>query len=170
MLQPSSPLVVGGKRFQLYKYLVLLLSSWALRLTNLRWKKDFFFERKRKKGENVSWRLWQALQIGTALSTAFHGFLESIQRRISFVRDGLSFLLFESLWKLLFSFPDSQSINTDCLRLANVSPCKRDLLWVSAAPFRFPSLCSPSFLFIPAALEIVRCVAQGSYPFPLAIK
>lgn len=62
-------------------------------------------------------RLWWALQIGTALSAAFHGFLESFQKRHSFVRDGLSFMLFQaifaSLWKLLFSFPDTESIDID---------------------------------------------------------
>lgn len=41
--------------------------------------------------ENVSQRLWQALQIGTALSTAFHGFLELFQRELAFVCTGLSF-------------------------------------------------------------------------------
>lgn len=61
----------------------------------------FFLKEKEKRGKNVSWRLWQALQIGTALSTAFHGFLESIQRRISFVRDGLSFLLFKAIFESL---------------------------------------------------------------------
>ena len=65
----------------------------------------------------MSWRLRRALQIGTLLSTAFHGFLESFQRRLCFVRDGFSFLLFkaifESFQKLLFSFPDSYSNDTD---------------------------------------------------------
>lgn len=41
--------------------------------------------------ENVSQRLWQALQIGTVLSTAFHGFLELFQRELAFVCTGLSF-------------------------------------------------------------------------------
>lgn len=65
------------------------------------WEKKIFFERKEKRGENASWRLWQALQIGTALSTAFHGFLESFQRRIFFVRDDLSFLLFKAIFESL---------------------------------------------------------------------
>lgn len=53
-------------------------------------------ERKRenwreRETENVSQRLWQALQIGTVLSTAFHGFLELFQRELAFVCTGLSF-------------------------------------------------------------------------------
>ena len=89
-------------------------------------KKIFFFLKEKEKKEGGTWAgdCGNALQIGTALSTAFHGFLESIQRSISFVGDGLSFLLFkaifESLWKLLSSFPDPQSVDTDCLLLENV--------------------------------------------------
>lgn len=90
------------------------------RTNKAQWEKTFFFffgKKGEKQGEkNTSWRLWQALQIGTALSTAFHGFLESFQRRIFFGRDGLSFLLFKAIFvssgKLLFSFPDSESIDT----------------------------------------------------------
>lgn len=41
--------------------------------------------------KNMSQRLWQALQIGTVLSTAFHGFLELFQRELAFVCTGLSF-------------------------------------------------------------------------------
>lgn len=132
-------------------------------------KKIFFLKEKEKEGENVSWRLWRALQIGTALSTAFHGFLESIQRRISFVRDGLSFLLrvYENCF-LVFQTLKASTLIVYVLRmylLASVTCCgsQRRL-------FGFSSLCSPSFPFIPAALEIARCVAQGSYQFPLAIK
>lgn len=44
-----------------------------------------------REAENVSQRLWQALQIGTVLSTAFHGFLELFQRELVFVCTGLSF-------------------------------------------------------------------------------
>lgn len=51
-------------------------------------EKERELERER---ENVSQRLWQALQIGTVLSTAFHGFLELFQRELAFVCTGLSF-------------------------------------------------------------------------------
>lgn len=51
-------------------------------------EKERELERERK---NVSQRLWQALQIGTVLSTAFHGFLELFQRELAFVCTGLSF-------------------------------------------------------------------------------
>lgn len=53
-------------------------------------EKERVGERERER-ENVSQRLWQALQIGTALSTAFHGFLELFQRELAFVCTGLSF-------------------------------------------------------------------------------
>lgn len=53
-------------------------------------KKENWRELERER-ENVSQRLWQALQIGTVLSTAFHGFLELFQRELAFVCTGLSF-------------------------------------------------------------------------------
>lgn len=115
---PSPRLVVGKEVSALENTLCFCCHqsfSWTNRAQR---KKNFFFERKEgKKGGNVSWRLWWALQIGTLLSTAFHGFLESFQRRLCFVRDGFGFLLFkaifESFRKLLFSFPDSYSMDTD---------------------------------------------------------
>lgn len=114
----------------------LLLLLWALRVTKLSGKKE--------EGEG---RLWRALQIGTALSAAFHGFLESFQKSLSFVRDELSFMLFQaifgSLWKLLFSFPEAESIDTDVsflwIYLALVASCR-------VQPFFLPFLPSSCHL------------------------
>lgn len=62
-------------------------------------------ERKREnwrgREKKVSQRLWQALQIGTALSTAFHGFLEVFQRELAFVCTGLALLIFKAIFKSL---------------------------------------------------------------------
>lgn len=60
-----------------------------------------------RKGEKnpTSRRWWRALQIGAALSTAFHAFLESFQRRIFFVRGGLSFLLFKAIFESARNLP-----------------------------------------------------------------
>lgn len=146
----------------------------ALGLTKLKGKKKFFLKEKGKKRGNreletmASFTNWHSLINSTSWFSGTHSKENFLcKRRLSFVWFKA---IFESWWKLLPSFPDSQSIDTDCLLLANVSPCRRDLLWVLAA-YLFP-LALVSFLplhccYIRGSLG-VSLRAPTNFPCPLS--